>query len=129
MDAELVKLAESASQTFVTTIATGAWGAVCGGLARLFGRDDPARVAAERAALETAASTGTDPAVLAARWQGRLEALLADHPELAGELTALAGSVRSAPGSQTAIAYDNAQQANQHQGIQHNTFRAADDRG
>ncbi|HEY3505041.1 MAG TPA: hypothetical protein VGN37_19935 [Actinocatenispora sp.] len=135
MDAELVKLAESASQTFVTTLAASAGGlattagrTVLSGLARLLGRGDPARVAAEESALEAAASTGTDPAVLAARWQGRLEALLADHPELAGELTALADSVRSAPGSQTAIAYDNAQQANQHQGIQHNTFRAADDR-
>lgn len=124
-----MRLAESASQTLVQAAATSGWQAVCRGLARLFGRGDAKREADEAAALETAVRGGPAPEVLAARWQGRLEALLGEHPELAGELTALVDSVRGTAGSQTAIAHDHAQQANQYQGVQHVTFGANDDRG
>jgi hypothetical protein len=82
-----------------STIATNMWSLTARGLARLFSRGDSKREAAEASAIEAAgaavAAGEQRTEVLAGRWQGRLEALLADHPELRPELESLIAQIRA----------------------------------
>jgi hypothetical protein len=91
MDPQLIALAASAAQTLVTAMTTDGWAMVRERFARLVGRGDDAAAARAAQSLETARAdtTVSGPDTVAGRWQGRLEMLIEEHPEVAAELAAL----------------------------------------
>lgn len=141
---ELLALASAGGAALVAAAATDAWNVAKNRFARLLGRGDQSRVAVledrlerTRAELETA---GPEIARVRlqqqAAWAGRLEDLLTDHPDTAGDVRNLvqmveaASEVRSAGHvTQHAIASGNAQQAVLGHGSQTNTFGAAPRQG
>jgi hypothetical protein len=104
LEQELVALAGLAGQGVVAAAMTDAWGSAKHGFARLLGRGDPA--GEERAAVrleETRQQLIAVPAGeleqargrAAAAWQTRLEDLLDEHPDAAGDLRALVEEAQS----------------------------------
>ncbi|GHF89177.1 hypothetical protein GCM10018790_78200 [Kitasatospora xanthocidica] len=93
MDPELATLAQSASLTLVTLMATDAWERARDGVVALWRQAVPERADAVAAELEnTREDLASDPATedeLAAEWQGRIRRLLAGHPEVAVPLRSL----------------------------------------
>ncbi|WP_446211020.1 hypothetical protein [Micromonospora sp. IBSANI012] len=133
-----VELLATAASALVGAMATDAWGWAKTSFARLFGRDDPARVEAVERRLEGSRSeleglSGQEMVQARSRletaWQARLGDLLEDDPDAIVRLQAL---VKEAAGrvpqptigsvQQHAVAFDNARQAVQGQGLQANTF-------
>jgi hypothetical protein len=112
MDPQLMALAALAGQELVKAMAGDGWAAVRDAAARWFGRGDEQRAQRQGQELEetrTAVQTGTvAESVAAGRWQGRLEALLDEHPELADELTALVSDLQKASTTGAVSATDHA---------------------
>jgi 1,6-anhydro-N-acetylmuramate kinase len=101
----LLPLAIAGGSTLVNAIATDAWKAARGGIARLFSRSGERRAALvsewldkDAEAVEAADEPTRDQLrqQLAATWQTRLADLLAEFPEAAEELKALTAEVRQA---------------------------------
>ena len=93
MDPELTGLAQSASLTLVTLMATDAWERTRDGVVALWRRAWPERADAVAAELDgnrqdLAADLAAEDE-LAAEWQGRIRRLLAARPEVAVELRSL----------------------------------------
>lgn len=99
MDAELAALAQKAAGTLVSLLATDAWHKATEGLARLWRRVHPERVATVQAELAEAraqlTAVGADGEreqvtdELTAEWRGRLGRLLAADPQIKDELSRL----------------------------------------
>ncbi|MFF2788154.1 hypothetical protein ACFVT6_15505 [Streptomyces sp. NPDC058049] len=93
MDPELTALAQSASLTLVTLMATDAWERTRDGVVDLWRRAWPERADVVAAELEnTREDLGSDLTAgdeLAVEWQGRIRRLLVDRPEVARELRSL----------------------------------------
>lgn len=93
MDPELTTLAQGASLTLVTLMATDAWERTRDGVVALWRRARPERADAAAAELDsTREDLAADPGAedeLAAEWQGRIRRLLVDRPEVAVELRSL----------------------------------------
>jgi hypothetical protein len=98
VDEALLSLASLAGRTVAAAAAGDGWEAVKRGLARMFGRDDPARGEVAERRLEQAREelAGTPAGELevardqvTAAWRARLLDLLEEHPEVAGDLRAL----------------------------------------
>ncbi|MFE7295091.1 hypothetical protein [Streptomyces sp. NPDC057579] len=93
MDPELTTLAQNASLTLVTLMATDAWERTRDGVVALWRRAWPERADAVAAELDsTREDLAADPAAedeLAAEWQGRIRRMLVDRPEAALELRSL----------------------------------------
>ncbi|NJP35279.1 hypothetical protein [Micromonospora thermarum] len=138
-----VELLAAAGSALVGAMATDAWGWAKTNFARLFGRSDPARVEAverrlegSRAELEGLSGRELVQARsrVAAAWQARLSDLVEDDPDAAVLLEALVKEVAARVPQTTvdsvqqhAVAFDNAQQAVQGQGVQTNTFGGGSD--
>jgi hypothetical protein len=101
VDAQLVALAAAAAQALVTSMTTAAWASIRERFAHLFGRGDPDATARAGASLDEAraAAEAGDAGAVTGRWQGRLELLLEQHPELAAELTALVAEAAGGDGA------------------------------
>lgn len=103
MDPALMALAGAAAQELVKLMTTDGWHAVRDQFARLFGRGDDQRAARHTEQLEASRAElvggRIEQNATASRWQGRLEALLEEYPELAGQLTALVQQLREASGT------------------------------
>jgi hypothetical protein len=121
----LAALAAAGGTAVVGAVATDAWQATRAGVAWLLGRGDPDRTDAveqqlERTRVSVVDGSG-DVEKLRAAWTGRLEDLLIERPEAAGQLRELIA--RAGPAiQQHVVGFDNAQQAVQVQGVQINTF-------
>lgn len=96
-------LAALAGNTIVTAAVTDAFDGVRAKVARIFGRDKPdSRIQwrLDETRRQLAAATPADlesaQATQARQWETRLADLLADHPEVAGELRALIAELRAA---------------------------------
>ncbi|MGH3802017.1 MAG: hypothetical protein ACRDTD_18155 [Pseudonocardiaceae bacterium] len=125
-------LAGAGGSALVGAMATDAWQATRSGVARLFGRDGPARQTAIEVQLD-----GNAELVAQARdaeevrrslvpvWRLQLEALLREHPDVVEELRVLVAQVREALPAlqqtwvQTNIARDQATQNIVQQGTLH----------
>lgn len=103
---DIAALAALAGNALVTAAVTDAWEDVRHKIARIFGRGKPdpqieKRFDATRAALEAAGSpddVARARAAQAASWTARLTVLLEDHPDAAGDVTALVREITaSAP--------------------------------
>lgn len=136
----LAALAGAGGTALVGAVATDGWQLAKRGFAQLFGRGDQSRAAAVEERLERtravveAAGPEVERVLLEqqAAWTARLQDLLSDHPEAAGELRALMGQVAEATGTrstghvvQHAVGFDHAQQVVQGHGQQTNVFGAA----
>jgi hypothetical protein len=107
----MTALAAAAGQALVRSMVSDGWSAVRDKMAHLFGRGDHQREQQAAAQLDAARdgvqSGRLDHGSAAGRWQGRIETLLEDHPELARELTELVREIERAltpaagPSSQT----------------------------
>lgn len=102
MDPQLVAVAAAAAQALVQAMTSDSWAWVRDRVAGLFGRAEEGQTARAAESLEQAradlASAGD--ASVAGRWQGRLELLLEQHPDLAVELKTLVTQIlaqREAP--------------------------------
>lgn len=106
MDPELTTLAQGASLTLVTLMATDAWERTRDGVVALWRRARPERADAVAAELDsTREDLAADPGAedeLAAEWQGRIRRLLVDRPEVSVELRSLLDEL--APGAAPAPA-------------------------
>ncbi|WP_327048305.1 hypothetical protein OG320_10740 [Microbispora sp. NBC_01189] len=93
MDSELTALAQNASLTLVTLMATDVWERTRDGVVALWRRAWPERADAVAAELDsTREDLAADLAAedeLAAEWQGRIRRLLVGRPEAAVELRSL----------------------------------------
>ncbi|GAB1818298.1 hypothetical protein [Herbidospora sp. RD11066] len=132
----LTALAATAGSAVVTAMATDAWEDVKARCAKLLGRGDETagerqaeRLESARAELLAADDREQTAGALEAAWTVRLRDLLEDHPDAEGSLRELVEFARaqspvSAAGAVqvNATAHDQAQQAVQGQGVQHNTF-------
>lgn len=107
MDPALIALASAGGTTLVQAMATDAWSAVRGTVARILGLGDGNREAAllqrleaSRTAVLAAEGPAGDAALTAeaARWSGRFEALLDEHPEFRAEVDALVDRLEGARG-------------------------------
>ena len=133
----LAALAAAGGTALVNAMVADGWRGVRQRFVRLFGRGNDKEAEAAAARLEKshvmlAGLSGADleraQAEQAVVWGTRLSDLLEDHPEVEGELRSLisevqaqvvgsAGSVR-----QQVAGFDQAQQAVQGHGVQHNVF-------
>jgi hypothetical protein len=133
----LTALASTGGAALVTAMVTDSWEGVRGRVARLFGRGDAKqtdtageRLEASRAALEGKSGAELDQAVSEQQvvWRTRLADLLEQDPGAERELWDLVAEIHAQTGGsagtvvQHAAAYDQAQQAVQGHGVQHNTF-------
>ncbi|HEX8631271.1 MAG TPA: hypothetical protein VF755_24190 [Catenuloplanes sp.] len=140
---EMLALAGAGGTALLGAVATDAWGLTKRGFARVLGRGDQDRIAVVEERLErtrTAVEAAGPEAQRVrleqqAAWVGRLEDLLADHPDSADELRELLRQVCAAAGvrsagqvMQHAVASGHAQQAVQGHGQQSNVFGAAPSR-
>ncbi len=98
MDAEIAALAAVAAQELVRSMTGQGWTLLRNGIAELLGRGDEERAGRHAALLETSRQeVHHEPdhgAVVGGRWEGRLGALLEEHPELAPELRRLVDEAR-----------------------------------
>ncbi|SCE91486.1 hypothetical protein GA0070607_3159 [Micromonospora coriariae] len=133
-----VELLAAAASALVGAMATDAWGWAKTSFAQLFGNSDRTHAEAAERRLEASRTeleglSGEE--LLSARsrveaaWQARLGDLVEDAPEVAmrleslvKEATARVSQTRTGSIQQHAVAFDNAQQAVQGQGVQTNTF-------
>jgi len=110
-------LAAMAATGLVQAIVTDGWEGVRYKVARLFGRGEPdpaieRRLDATREQLAAASPVELEraQAAMAAQWQTRFEDLLAEHPDVEGDLAALVEELRpltvSAVGHSVAAARD-----------------------
>lgn len=133
----LAALAASGGTALVNAMAADGWHGVRQRFARLFGRDSDKEAKAAAARLEKSREmlvglSGADleraQSEQAVVWRTRLSDLLEDHPEVAGELRSLVAEVQAqvvaSVGSvrQQVAGFDQAQQAVQGHGVQHNVF-------
>jgi hypothetical protein len=104
VDEALLSLASLAGRTVAAAAAGDGWEAVKRGMARLFGRDNPAQAeTAERRLEQTREELSEVPVGeleiardrVAAAWQVRLLDLLEEHPELSGDLRMLVEQTRA----------------------------------
>ncbi|MFJ6462646.1 hypothetical protein ACIQM0_16660 [Streptomyces sp. NPDC091387] len=107
MDPELTTLAQSASLTLVTLMATDSWERTRDGIVALWRRARPERADAVAAELDsTREDLAVDPgseAELAAEWQGRIRRLLVDRPEVMVELRSLLDELAPGPAPGPAV--------------------------
>jgi hypothetical protein len=103
-------LAATAASALVQALMTDGWESVKHQFARIFGRGQPDQAAERRLDAARGELTGTQPADLArvqarlaGQWETRLEDLLADHPDAAGELENLVQQIQAS----TATASDH----------------------
>ena len=130
-------LAVLAGTALVNAMVTDGWQGIRKRFARLLGRgnDQEAEAAAARLEKSRAMLSGLSGADLeraqaeqAVVWRTRLGDLLEDHPEVEGELRSLVAEVQAqvvgSAGSvrQQVTGFDQAQQAVQGHGVQHNVF-------
>lgn len=136
----LAALASTGGTALVTAMVTDSWESIKGRVAHLFGRGDAKRTAAaqerleqSRTALDGLAGTELDRARAEQEivWRTRLADLLEAHPETAGELKSLIGTIQHSAGPvvQHATAYDQAQQAVLGHGVQNVNFGGQHDPG
>jgi hypothetical protein len=130
------ELAAAAAGALGTAVGTDAWKWITGSVKALFQKAGTSEAAVEKWLEDTTAdvSSTSEPAEARARaerrWASRLEDLLDARPDLATDLQALVERAQAAaPASQgnvvqQANAHDQAQQAVQGHGTQHNTFNA-----
>jgi hypothetical protein len=133
----LAVLAATAGTALVNAMVTDGWGGIRKRFARLLGRGSDQEVEAAAARLEKSRGmlsglSGADleraQAEQAVVWRTRLGDLLEDHPEVEGELRSLVAEVQAqvigSAGSvrQQVTGFDQAQQAVQGHGVQHNVF-------
>lgn len=133
----LAVLAATAGTALVNAMVTDGWGGIRKRFARLLGRGNDQDVEAAAARLEKSRGmlsglSGADleraQAEQAVVWRTRLGDLLEDHPEVEGELRGLVAEVQAhvigSAGSvrQQVAGFDQAQQAVQGHGVQHNVF-------
>jgi hypothetical protein len=128
----LIALAAAGGTGLVQAVATDAWTVARTGFARLLGRGDRSREAVVEQQLERTrveiqtAGPRSEQVQLAqqAAWAARLEDLLADCPDLAGDLRTVLEQVSAASGGsighvdQRVAGFDQAQQAIQGHGTQ-----------
>lgn len=133
-----VELLAAAASALVGAMATDAWEWAKTSFARLFGGDDPARAEAverrlEESRVELEGLSGQElvqaRSRLEAAWQARLSDLVEEVPDVGTRIETLVKEVAArvpqttiGPIQQHAVAFDNAQQAVQGQGVQTNTF-------
>src|SRR5690349_2345004 len=133
----LAVLAATAGTALVNAMVTDGWQGIRKRFARLLGRGNDQEVEAAAARLEKSRGmlsglSGADleraQAEQAVVWRTRLSDLLEDHPEVQGELRSLVAEVQAqvigSAGSvrQQVTGFDQAQQAVQGHGVQHNVF-------
>lgn len=133
----LSALAGAGATALVGAVATDAWDVTKNRFARMLGRGDKSRelAVAERLEVTRAQVTEAGPQAQQVRlrqeaeWTVRLETVLAEHPHLADELSALVAEIGPGGGSrsegsvvQHANAYDNAQQSVVGHGTMNVTF-------
>jgi hypothetical protein len=133
----LAVLAATAGTALVNAMVTDGWQGIRKRFARLLGRGNDQEVEAAAARLEKSRAmlsgfSGADleraQAEQAVVWRTRLGDLLEDHPEVQGELRSLVAEVQAqvigSAGSvrQQVTGFDQAQQAVQGHGVQHNVF-------
>lgn len=99
----MMALAVVASQELVKVMVSDGWLGVRAAVAGWFGRGDADRRERQAAQLdqtrEELLDGAIEPAVAAARWQGRLEDLLGEDPELADGLMELVTRLQGASGT------------------------------
>lgn len=140
----LAALAAAGGTALVNVMVADGWHGVRDRFARLFGRGNDKETEAATARLEKsremlAGLSGVDlekaQAEQAVVWQTRLSDLLEDHPKVEGELRSLVAEVQAqvvgSAGSvrQQVAGFDQAQQAAQGHGVQHNVFGGQGGRG
>jgi hypothetical protein len=140
----LAALAAAGGTALVNAMVTDGWESVRKRFARLLGRGDSTGTAAADARLEKSRRmlTGLSSADLAkaqveqaVAWRTRLSDLLEDHPEVEDNLRNLVADVQAeivgSSGSvrQQVTGFDQAQQAVQGHGVQHNVFGGQGERG
>ena len=107
MDPQLSTLAQSASLTLVTLMATDAWERTKDGIVALWRRVRPERADAVAAELDnTREDLSADLAVqdeLVTEWQGRIRRLLVERPEAAAELRSLLDELSPGPSNGPAV--------------------------
>ena len=133
----LAVLAAAGGTALVNAMVADGWEGVRKRFARLLGRGNDKEAEATATRLDKSHATltglsGTDlekaKAEQAVVWQTRLSDLLEDHPEVEGELRSLVAEVQAqvigSAGSvrQQVAGFDQAQQAVQGHGVQHNVF-------
>jgi hypothetical protein len=133
----LLALAATGGTALVNAMVTDGWEGVRKKLGKLFGRGDPKQTQdtldrLDRSHAELSQLTGPDQdkarQKLAIAWQTRLEDLLAEHPDAAGDLRQIVQEIGArdigagAVIQQNVQASDHAQQIVQGSGIQHVTF-------
>jgi hypothetical protein len=133
----LAALAAAGGTALVNAMVTDGWEGIRKRFARLLGRGNDKEVEAATARLERshamlAGLSGPDrekaQAEQAVVWRTRLGDLLEDYPEVEGELRTLVAEVQAqvigSAGSvrQQVAGFDQAQQAVQGHGVQHNAF-------
>lgn len=98
MDPEIAALAAVAARELVRSMTGDGWPALRNGIARLLGLGDEQRAGrhveqldASREEVQREPERGDS---VGGRWEGRLEALLEEHPALATELTRLVDTAR-----------------------------------
>ena len=102
VDINLAALAATVGESLVRAMVADGWAEVRNRFARIFSVGDPGREQVARRDLDATCKAvrggRLEAAVAVGRWQGRLEMLLEDHPEIAAELKELVASlVRSEP--------------------------------
>ncbi len=116
MEPELIAIAAAGGTAMAAAMGTDVWNTAKAGVARLFGRGDPRRVEdaegrLERSVGEREGLSGTDRdrarTIQEAVWRTRLEDLLAERPEDAGELKTLIDGIRAASAAPSVSARDN----------------------
>ncbi len=102
MTAELTQLAQTAATTLVAAATTSTWGAARDGFSRLFGRGGGNELAERRldeTSTEINKASGVERdrlrADLTRTWQTRLADLLDERPEMADEMVALVGALKT----------------------------------
>jgi hypothetical protein len=113
MDAELAALAGSAATTLVTSMTSDAWQRARDGIVSLWRRVSPDRAEtvageldADREDLVAARESGDGEAEaeLQREWRGRVRRLIAQRPEVAGELRALLDELAPQSAQQSTVA-------------------------